>query len=479
MRPPNSTANDSVGASVALSANGGVLAVGGPGGPGDDEMTPGEVEAFEARTLTAPSCQPGTVGVGQSATCTATVTDYGLGEATPTGTVSFTTDSSGSFGGTAGCTLSEGSTGTSSCQVTYTPSSAGSGSHVLTASYSGDDAHAPGIAQTTVAIDRVTTSTAVSCTPASVVVGQTASCTATITVSDASAGPPTGSVTFATNGPGVFSATGCQLPARSGATASCSSSYVPSAIGPGTHQLTAAYGGDGGHAASQGSNPLGVGEAPTSTSIGCAPPSVTVGKTTTCTITVTDAGSGAQTPTGAVTLKSSGAGSFSNCTLAAHGTGAATCMFTYEPANAAAGAPRLTATYGGDGDHFGSSASALLHVPATGTPAVAPSSATLSRGRIRVSLGCPKTEAYCRVTLTVTVRPGTLAAGRVRIAGGRRTTLALAPKRATLQRLGAGRHAVTVLVVAVDQGRRSKRTSLSGYCVVGAHFKLVMLHVRR
>ena len=95
-----------------------------------------------------------------------------------------------------------------------------------------------------------------------------------------------------------------------------------------------------------------------------------------------------------------------------------------------------------------------------------------------MSLRCPKTEAYCRVTVTVTVGSGTLAAGRVRIAGGRQTTLALVPKQATLQRLGAGRYPVTVPVVAVDQSRRSKRTRLSGYCVAGAHFKLVTLHVR-
>ena len=39
--------------------------------------------------MTAPSCQPSTVGVGQPTTCTVTVTDEGIGESTPTGTVSF------------------------------------------------------------------------------------------------------------------------------------------------------------------------------------------------------------------------------------------------------------------------------------------------------------------------------------------------------------------------------------------------------
>ncbi len=224
LRPAESTSNDSFGTSVALSSDGGALAVGDPTG---NAATPGEADVFEARSVTTPSCEPGAVGVGQPATCTATVADLGIGDATPTGTVGFATDSSGSFGGAASCTVSEDTTGTSSCQVTYTPTAADSGSHVLTSSYSGDDAHASGIGQTTVAINRVTTSTSVSCSPASVAVGETAACTATVAASNPSAGPPTGTANFTTNGPGAFSATSCRLPTGSGATASCTFSYTP------------------------------------------------------------------------------------------------------------------------------------------------------------------------------------------------------------------------------------------------------------
>jgi Bacterial Ig-like domain (group 3)/FG-GAP repeat len=479
--PDDATANDSFGTSVALSSEGGALAVGGPGGAGDDQMTPGEADVFEAETLTAPTCQPTAVGVGQQTTCTATVTDDGIGEAAPTGTVNFSTDSAGSFGSAPSCALSEASAGTSSCQVTYTPSAAGSGRHTLTASYSGDDEHASGIGQTVVSINRVTTSTTVSCRPAPVAVGQSTNCTATVTASDASAGTPVGTVTMSSNGGGTFNPGGCTLSGGSGPTASCAFSYTPSQVGPGTHQLTASYAGDGGHAASQGSDPLGVGEAGTGTSLSCTPLSVGVGHTARCTVTVTDTSSGTLVPTGTVTLTTTGSGAFSdggNCTLAQATGGAAVCTFTYTPATAATSSPRLSAHYAGDTDHFGSSASALLQVPATGTPAVGLSSATVTRGRIRISLTCPKSEEYCRVTVTVTVGSGTLAAGSARIAGGRRATLALAPKRATLQRLRAGRYPVTVTVAAMDQSRHTKRTRLSGYCVTGAHFKLVALHVR-
>jgi hypothetical protein len=198
LQSAGSRADDDFGWAVALSADGGALAVGDPSG---NAATAGEADVFEGQTGTAVGCQPDTVGVGQQTTCTATVTDDGIGEATPTGSVGFATDSAGAFGASA-CTLTGTATGTSSCQVTYTPGAAGSGTHMLTAQYSGDDEHAAGTGQTTVAIDRLTTSTAVSCSPSPVVVGDTADCAAIVTASDASAGPPTGTVTFTTNGPG-------------------------------------------------------------------------------------------------------------------------------------------------------------------------------------------------------------------------------------------------------------------------------------
>ena len=275
LTPGDSAAGDRFGAGVSMSSDGGALAIGDPSG----NSSIGEADVFQGITGTSVACQPGTVGVGQQTTCTATITDDGIGAATPTGTVGFGTDSSGTFGN-ASCTLASTVAGTSSCHVTYTPTAADSGTHTITATYSGDDEHAGGTDQTTVAIHHVTTTAAISCSPSPVSVGDTTNCTATITASDASAGPPTGSVSFTTNGPGKFSATGCTLPAGSGTTADCKFTYTPSAIGPGTHQLTAGYSGDGAHAASQGSDPLGVAEDSTSTAVSCAPLSVAVGKTT-------------------------------------------------------------------------------------------------------------------------------------------------------------------------------------------------------
>ncbi len=73
---------------------------------------------------------------GSSISCVATVTMV-TGTGTPSGTVSWTTDGSGSFA-TSPCTLT-GSGGVSTCNVSYTPSAVGTGSHLISATYSGDN----------------------------------------------------------------------------------------------------------------------------------------------------------------------------------------------------------------------------------------------------------------------------------------------------------------------------------------------------
>jgi len=48
-----------------------------------------------------------------------------------------------------------------------------------------------------------------------------------------------------------------------------------------------------------------------------------------------------------------------------------------------------------------------------------------------------------------------------------------------LKLLRAGRHAVSVEIVAVDQSHRRRRASLSGHCVIGANSTLVTLVIRK
>src|SRR5439155_11340503 len=78
---------------------------------------------------------------------------------TPTGTVTFTSSGSGTFS-SATCTLSGGS-----CSVTYTPSAVGTGTHTITASYSGDTRPAASTGATEVRVNKGCTITPVRCTP--------------------------------------------------------------------------------------------------------------------------------------------------------------------------------------------------------------------------------------------------------------------------------------------------------------------------
>jgi CSLREA domain-containing protein len=116
----------------------------------DASAQPGSVNVFDTSqystcftvparpTSTTVTCVPTSVVVARLTTCTATVSDTAPGKATtPGGSVSFSTDSPGTFSPEGLCTLSAGS-----CQVAYTPAAVGSGTHAITARYGGDAAHA-------------------------------------------------------------------------------------------------------------------------------------------------------------------------------------------------------------------------------------------------------------------------------------------------------------------------------------------------
>ena len=162
-------------------------------------------------TSTSVRCHTASVLVDQSTVCTATVTDTDSGApVTPTGQVSFATDSVGSFGGSP-CTLA-GSGRTARCQVIYTPTGVGTGQHALTATFNGDSAHVGSSGHTTVAVALDATRTKIRCRPRRVVVGGSTVCTATVTDRIRGAPvPPSGLVTFASNKPGTFTGGPCTL----------------------------------------------------------------------------------------------------------------------------------------------------------------------------------------------------------------------------------------------------------------------------
>jgi hypothetical protein len=113
-----------------------------PRGAGGNRCDIGAFEVQRNTTITGVTCAPAslTLGVG-STICTATVTDSGSSPTNPTGTVNFASNGIGTFSGGGGSCSLVGDAGQPSCQVTYTPTAVGSGSHQITGIYGGDANH--------------------------------------------------------------------------------------------------------------------------------------------------------------------------------------------------------------------------------------------------------------------------------------------------------------------------------------------------
>jgi hypothetical protein len=186
------------------------------------------------------SCAPSPVRVGLSTLCTATVTG-----ASPTGPVSLL-DSGGQALVTvpASCVLVVTGPTTSSCNVTVTTSGAGVAD--IQASYSGDanNLQPTSAALTVLTVSEVTTTTSVSCVPATVVVGQSTQCTATV-----DGYSPTKIVTWQPSiTGGMFSSNPCTLTPINLTSSSCVVSFTPTA----SVSMTATYSGDSNNFGSSG-----------------------------------------------------------------------------------------------------------------------------------------------------------------------------------------------------------------------------------
>jgi hypothetical protein len=207
------------------------------------------------------------------------------------------------------------------------------------------------------------TTPSVSCSPSAVVAGQPTTCTVAVPNVVSGQGPPTGTVSFASSGPGSFTGSPCMLSSTDNSEASCQVTYTPSAVGSGSHTITVTYGGDSAHPATSGSTAVTVHARSTSTSPDCSPVNVAIGQPSTCTATVTDTDTAtASAPTGTVSFTTSGSGAFgsTSCTLSPASSSTANCQVTYTPSRT--GPNLITATYGGDQAHATSSGTATVAV---------------------------------------------------------------------------------------------------------------------
>jgi adenosine/AMP kinase len=271
--------------------------------------------------------------VGESVTINFSVTPPGVG--TPTGTVTVTA-------GTQSCSAS---VATGFCTITFTSP----GGRTLTAQYSGDTnfngATSAGVSHT---VNPASTSTSVTSSPNPSVFGQSVTFTATVVISGAGAGTPTGTVNFfdgVTNiGSGALNASGI-------------ATLSTSALAVGLHgTITAQYGGDtnfNGSTSSAYSHT--VNKASTTTSVTSTPNPSVFGQSVTFTATVLAVAPGAGTRTGTVTF-------FDGATSLGTGAVNASGIATLSTSALAVGAhSTITATYSGDGSFNGSTSSAYVH----------------------------------------------------------------------------------------------------------------------
>ncbi len=188
-----------------------------------------------------------------------------------------------------------------------------------------------------------TSFTNVACMPNPSTVGTADLCTATV-----SGNSPTGIVSW-TSANGSFSPTSCTLQAH-GSSERCGVYFDPFSVG--TVTVNATYGGDANNPSSSGVFSLSVSQSPTTTTVYCNPPLVSVAKATTCTATVEGF-----TPGGTVTWSGGNPGTFdpSTCNLSA-----GVCSVTYTAPTAMSIV--ITASYLGNPNNSASSGTVSLTV---------------------------------------------------------------------------------------------------------------------
>jgi len=192
--------------------------------------------------------------------------------------------------------------------------------------------------------------TSVTCDPASVLIGHSTTCVATVTGAD-----PTGIVTFSSSS-GTFSSRNSTASTLSCALVkgSCSLRFKPSSA-ESSANVTASYRGDAANLGSSGALKLNVAKKASLTSIACSTASAKAGAPITCTAKVTGYFLG-----GTVSWsQSGGTGSLllpsDSCTLVK-----GRCSITLD--GTAAGTVVLQAAYGGDADNTGSVATFTLTI---------------------------------------------------------------------------------------------------------------------
>lgn len=255
--------------------------------------------------------------------------------------------------------------------------------------YIATDSESPPVSSASIA-DLVTVSTlprsfpTLTCTHASVMVGSTVNCKATV---KGSGSAPTGNVAWSSDSSGTFLIPSCKLSSH-GSYSTCSVKFTPASAGsPVT--LSANYGGDSKNSPSGGTYTLAVTMKTTKLAVSCTPGSSPAGSTTGVTCSAKATG---YSPTGIVSWSQSGTGAVhfdsTSCTIS-RGACAVT-MFGSQ-----VGTVTVIASYQGDSNNQGSSRAATL---------------TIKRASTITTLSCTRSSLGVGTSITCT---GTVSGGDI------------------------------------------------------------------
>ncbi len=341
------------------------------------------VNVQKSSSSTVLSANPSTSQVGTPVTFTAVVSPVNPGSGTATGTVTF----KDTFGGS---TIVLGSVNLSGVGVATLQTSALSvGSHMITASYSGDtnfNASNNTITSFVVTVDSSTTSLSSSENPSNQ--GDAVTFTATVTTPTSGVGTPSGTVTFKIDSSSI------PVTLNSSGVAT----YTTATLTNGSHAVTAVYTPAANSTFGSSTSPTitqSVKSASSVTLVSSGSPSI-YGQTVSFTATVAPVAPGTSTPQGQVTFIIDNGAQQSTQALV---NGKA----TFSTSNLSAGTHTVTAVYAGDnGSGFNTSSSS----PVTQVVVASGTSTSASASALSVVYGQPVT-----LTATVTAATGVIATG--------------------------------------------------------------------
>ena len=299
----------------------------------------------------------------------------------PTGTITWTD----SLNGAAPIPLDAGSYPLNSAGYAEDqPVNLINGSHVLTATYSGDDSYAPSSGTYSLTVTPVMTSTTLTSDTANPIVGNSLDLTADVKTNTPGAAPSCNAIVFK-DGSTVLQVGGDCLPTAGSVNGPAETIFIAGTFvfTPGVHSYTATYVGERGYSASV-SAPLSVTvKFGTTLRVQAAPAQIFTGQNTTLTVLVdTSNQSPTPAPTGTVTFTGSATGQIGSSLTCAPttdpgGNEACQASISYTPT----GSETVTATYSGDTNYAANNFSAPILVSVNQpTVSIAETPMTVSAG---------------------------------------------------------------------------------------------------